>query len=79
MAAVQPECEIYGTQGYITIECNLLAESNPDQVNYAQRNPYSNTYNSGWRNHLNSSYKKNNHTQNSTPQRLSGFQAQRPA
>lgn len=59
VAAVRPRCEIYGTQGQITTKCNLLAESNPYQVNYAQGNPNSNTYNPGWRNHPNFSYKNN--------------------
>lgn len=37
---VQPKCEICRTQGHITAKYNLLAESNPDQVNYSQGNPY---------------------------------------
>lgn len=67
IATVQLEYEICGNQGHIIVECNLLAESNPDQVNYAQVNPYSNTYNPRWRNHPNFSYKNNNPTRNSTP------------
>jgi len=38
----------------------LLAET--DQANYAQGNPYTNTYNPGLRNHPNFSYKNNNAT-----------------
>ncbi|XP_050884395.1 uncharacterized protein LOC127087542 [Lathyrus oleraceus] len=47
-------------------------------VNYAQGDPYSNTYNPRWRNHPNVSYKNNNPTPNSTSQRPSDFQTQRP-
>lgn len=47
VVAVQPECEICGTPGHVTAECSLLDETNPYQVNYAQGNPYSNTYNLG--------------------------------
>ncbi|XP_050915000.1 uncharacterized protein LOC127129945 [Lathyrus oleraceus] len=81
VAAVRLGCEICGTPGYVTPECSLLAETNPNQAKYAQVNPYSNTYNVGWRNHPNFSYKNNNPTfsQNSTPQRPAGFQAQRPS
>lgn len=64
----------------MTAEYSILAETNPDHINYAQGNPYSNTYNPGWRNHPNFSYKNNNFVfhLNSTPQRPTGFQAQRP-
>lgn len=69
VAAIQPRCKICGTPGCITVECSLLDESSPDQVNYTQGNPYSNTYNPGWRNHPNFSYKNNNSTlpQNNAP------------
>ncbi|XP_050885042.1 uncharacterized protein LOC127088160 [Lathyrus oleraceus] len=62
VAAGHPGCKIYGTLEYVTVECSLLAEINPDQANYALGNPYSNTYNPGWRNHPNLSYKNNNPT-----------------
>lgn len=45
--AVQPRCEICGTLGHVTTEYSLLAETNPDHINYTQGNPYSNTYNPG--------------------------------
>ncbi|XP_050874985.1 uncharacterized protein LOC127078587 [Lathyrus oleraceus] len=61
VAAVAPNCELCGTPGHTNIECKLLLAGIPtDQVNYAQGNPYSNTYNPGWRNHPNFSYKNNN-------------------
>ncbi|XP_050888926.1 uncharacterized protein LOC127094100 [Lathyrus oleraceus] len=75
--AVVVDCETCGTKGHLAPECNLLTESNSYQVNYAQGNPFSNTYNPGWRNHPNFSYKNNNPIQNSTPQRPPSFQAQR--
>lgn len=57
---VTPNSEIYGIQGHIATDCQLLTETVPNQVNYAQENTYSNTYNPGWRNHPNFSYKNNN-------------------
>ena len=45
VANVTPNCEICGVLRHIAFECQLLANS--DQVNYAQGNPYSNTYNPG--------------------------------
>lgn len=60
IVVVTLNCEICGVPGHITSECQLLAGIPSDQVNYAQRNPYSNTYNPSWRNHLNFSYKNNN-------------------
>lgn len=75
-AVVAVDCEIYGTKGHLSPECSLLTLSNSYQVNYAQGNPFSNTYNPGWRNHPNFSYKNNNLIQNSTPQRPPGFQDQ---
>lgn len=80
VAAVHTGCEICGTPGHVTAEYSLLAETNLDQINYAQGNPYSNTYNHRWRNHPNFSYKNNNSIfpKNSTPQRPVCFQAQRP-
>ncbi|XP_050889036.1 uncharacterized protein LOC127094220 [Lathyrus oleraceus] len=77
-AAIAVDYEIYGTKGHLAPEYNLLTESNSNQVNYAQGNPFSNTYNLGWRNHPNLSYKNNNPIQSSTPQRPPGFQAQKP-
>ena len=78
VAAVASECELCGTQGHQPVECNLLNEPCSDQVNYTQGNPFSNTYNPGWRNHPNFSYKNNSPIQNSAPPRPTGFQAQRP-
>lgn len=78
ITAIKPECKICGTPRHITVECSLLAEPSPYQVNYAQGNPYSNTYNPGWKNHPNFSYNNNNSNlpQNNAPQRSPGFQAQ---
>jgi hypothetical protein len=57
---VQPNCELCGVPGHIPSECQYLIGTVPDQVNYAQGNPYSDNYNPGWRNHPNFSYKNNN-------------------
>ncbi|XP_050895566.1 uncharacterized protein LOC127102207 [Lathyrus oleraceus] len=57
IAIVTPNCEICGVQRRVVTDCQLLAGTFPNQVNYAQENPYSDTYNPGWRNHLNFSYK----------------------
>ncbi|XP_045802435.1 uncharacterized protein LOC123896027 [Trifolium pratense] len=58
IAAVQPNCELCGVPGHITSECQLLAGL--DQAKYVQGNPFSNTYNPGWKNHPSLSYKNNN-------------------
>ncbi|XP_058742467.1 uncharacterized protein LOC131614954 [Vicia villosa] len=60
VAVVSPNCEICGMSGHAAPECQLLAGVSPEPVNYAQGNPYSNTYNPGWKNHPNFSYKNNN-------------------
>lgn len=60
ITTVAVDYEICGTKGRLAPECNLLTKSNSDQVNYAQGNPFSNTYYHGWRNRPNVSYKNNN-------------------
>jgi hypothetical protein len=60
VAAVAPNYEICGVQGHVAPKCQLFTGTSTDQVNYAQGNPYSNTYNPGWKNHPNFSYKNNN-------------------
>lgn len=52
-----------------------------NQVNTAQGNPYSNTYNPGWRNHPNFSYKNNNalFAPSPTPVVPPGYQKGSPA
>jgi hypothetical protein len=60
VAAVTPNCELCGNPGYTAQECQILAGVPTDQVNYTQGNPYSNTYNPGWKNHPNFSYKNDN-------------------
>ncbi|XP_058742185.1 uncharacterized protein LOC131614643 [Vicia villosa] len=77
VAAIQSECELCGTQGHQTIDCNLLNDTSSYQVNYTQGNPFLNTYNHGWRNHPNFSYKNNNPIQNSGSSRPQGFQTQK--
>lgn len=60
VAVAISNCELCGTPGHNTPKCHLLAGILSDQVNYAQGNPYSNTYNPGWRNHPNFPNKNNN-------------------
>ncbi|XP_050915142.1 uncharacterized protein LOC127130121 [Lathyrus oleraceus] len=50
--AITPNCELCGTPRHTNVDCQLLAGVPTDQINYAQGNPYSNTYNPGWRNHI---------------------------
>ena len=47
VAVVTSNCELCGTPEHNTPECHLLAGIPSDKVNYAQGNPYSNTYNLG--------------------------------
>ncbi|XP_050919410.1 uncharacterized protein LOC127136946 [Lathyrus oleraceus] len=76
MAVVSPNCEICRVQGHTAPECQLLTGTSTDQVKYAQGNPYSNTYNPGWKNHPNFSYKNNNalYAPNQTPVVPPGYQ-----
>lgn len=60
MAAVALCCDLCGVPGHNISECQLQAGITPNQLNYAQGNPYLNTYNLGWKNHPNFSYKNNN-------------------
>lgn len=60
VAAATSNYELCGTLGHNTPKCHILVGIPYDQVKYAQGNPYSNTYNPGWRNHQNFSYKNNN-------------------
>ncbi|XP_058745928.1 uncharacterized protein LOC131618784 [Vicia villosa] len=60
VAAITPNYELCGVFGHAAPEFQILAGVAVDQVNYAQSKPYSNTYNHGWKNHLNILYKNNN-------------------
>ncbi|XP_058785071.1 uncharacterized protein LOC131659980 [Vicia villosa] len=60
VAVVSPNFKVCGMTGHAASDCHLLAGVSPEPVNYAQGNPYSNTYNPGWKNHPNFSYKNNN-------------------
>jgi hypothetical protein len=66
-------CEHCGGMDHTTLECQLgIQEPGLDQVNALnnfgrpQNDPYSNTYNPGWRNHPNFSYKNIQFPTNST-------------
>jgi hypothetical protein len=62
-------CEIYGVMEHTALECPLsIPQENLENVNMLnnfnrpQNNPYSQSYNPGWRNHPNFSYKNNQGT-----------------
>jgi len=67
-------CETCGLQGHVAAEChsmyqgvehaNAMQNFNP----CPQKSPYSNTYNPGWRNHPNFSYRNNNPLPSNVPQ-----------
>ncbi|XP_071918865.1 uncharacterized protein [Coffea arabica] len=73
-------CGICTNMGHPTDSCPLLQENGAEQVNMTggvpaprrQYDPYSNTYNSGWRDHPNFSYDNKPH--NSFSDRPPGFQ-----
>ena len=61
-------CEIYGFVKHVTLNCQVGSPvfQDPNEVNYVQNfnrrlanDPYSNTYNSGWKNHPKLSYRSN--------------------
>ncbi|XP_050896945.1 uncharacterized protein LOC127103754 [Lathyrus oleraceus] len=60
ITAITPNCELCGTPGHTNVNFHLLAGVPIDQINYAKGNPYSNTYNPGWRNHPKISYRSIN-------------------
>jgi len=69
-------CEICGSIEYMTLNCQVgsLFFQDSSEVNYVQNfnsrpanDPYSNNYNSGWRNHLNFSYGSNPNSPNMPP------------
>nr|XP_027118746.1 uncharacterized protein LOC113735989 [Coffea arabica] len=72
-------CEICTSMDHCTDTCPILQEGGAEQVNMAggvpaprrQYDPYSNTYNPGWRDHPNLSY--GNRQQSSFPNRPPGF------
>ena len=59
-----------------------MCSTNPESVNFVgnyqrnQNNPYSNTYNPGWRNHPNFSWGNQGSATNPRPQNPPGFQPQ---
>lgn len=73
MAVVAQSCDLCGVPGHNFSECQLLVCIAPDQLNYAEGNPYSNTYNPVWKNYTNFSY-KNNHALYAPNQPPHGYQ-----
>ncbi|XP_071906820.1 uncharacterized protein [Coffea arabica] len=76
-------CGVYTVVGHPTEMCPLVQEETAEQVNMAdyapgprkQYDPYSSTYNSGWRDHPNLSYGGNRQS-NFVPNRPQGHQQQ---
>ena len=69
-------CEIYGSIMHITLNCQVGSpfSQDPNEVHYVQNfnprltnDPYSNTDNPGWKNHLNFSYRFNPSSSNMPP------------
>jgi len=69
-------CEICGSVEHVTLNCQIGSSffQDPNEVNYAQNfnprptnDPYSNTYNLGWKNHPNFSYRSNPNSSNVPP------------
>jgi len=63
-----PSCDICGSVDHVTMHCQVgspFSQDVSDQVNYVNYNPrptndpFSSTYNPGWRNHPNFSYRSN--------------------
>jgi len=61
-------CEIFCSIEHVTLNCQVgsLFSQGPSEVNYVQNfnprstnDPYSSTYNPGWKNHSNFSYRSN--------------------
>ncbi|XP_050238142.1 uncharacterized protein LOC126687629 [Mercurialis annua] len=64
VAAIQNSCEVCGDLKHVASECYVMSQPFNEQVNFVggQRpfnDHYSNTYNQGWRNHSNFSWKDN--------------------
>lgn len=60
-------CDLCGSNEHISSDCQIENLFTCDDVNFLgnfqrtqQNNPYSNTYNPGWKNHLNFSWSNNN-------------------
>ncbi|XP_050217767.1 uncharacterized protein LOC126668621 [Mercurialis annua] len=64
VAAIQSSCEVCGDPTHVSSECYVMGQAFNEQVNFVggQRqgnDPYAATYNPGWRNHPNFSWKDN--------------------
>jgi len=67
-SSAHSHCEICGLIEHISLNCQVRSpfSQDPVEVNYVQNfnprptnDPYSNTYNSDWKNNLNLSYRSN--------------------
>ena len=78
-------CNICSSNDHFTQDClalPVLKECLHDQANaintFNKSNPYSQTYNPGWRNHLNFSWRNNDNAQSSQAPPLQNFQNAKP-
>jgi len=75
-SSVPSPYEICGSIEYISLHCQVVSflSQDPNEINYVPNfsprpinDPYSTTYNSGWKNHLNLSYRFNPNSVNMPP------------
>ncbi|XP_055960147.1 uncharacterized protein LOC130014973 [Mercurialis annua] len=64
VAAVQSSCEVCGDPTHMANDCYVMGQAFNEQVNFMEgqiqgNDPYAATYNPGWRNHPNFSWKDN--------------------
>ena len=76
-------CTICSQFDHTTDTCPLYSSADQEQANYvgqypSKNNPYSNTYNPGWRNHPNFSWSNNQNALNLQRQQRNSQQAAQP-
>ncbi|XP_050207498.1 uncharacterized protein LOC126656917 [Mercurialis annua] len=72
LAVVQMGCETCDRHDHSGMDCPVLHQNSDEQVNYVNgkrqgNDPYSNTYNPGWRNHPNFAWRDNSGQANANP------------
>jgi hypothetical protein len=84
-AAPPQVCALCSQFDHTTDRCPLYSSADQEQANYVgqnnyppKNNPYSNTYNPGWRNHPNFSWSNNQNALNHQGQQRNGQQAAPP-
>jgi hypothetical protein len=82
-AAPLQVCAICSQSDHTTDTCHLCSPTDQEQANYvgqypSKNNPFSNTYNPGWRNHPNFSWSNNHNALNPQGQQRNSQQAAQP-